>query len=299
MGLLNIFFYFLTMIGIYGILALSLNFHYGFSGLVNFGHVGFFAMGAYASALVTMHDVPFLVGVVMGGIAGAVLGFVVALSTSKLSVHYWAIITLGIGEIVRLTALNEEWLTRGSFGILGIPQPLSNTVPSDLYPAFYFLIVLSFLGLTYYIIHKIVNSPFGLVLKAIREDDDLPLALGKPVFKYKVKAMVIGAMFAGIAGALFAHYTTYISPVDFMPIVTFLVWAMVIIGGRGNEKGPIIGAIVIVLFFNSTRYLKDLLMISAPTIASLRMVAIGLIITATILFRREGLIKEKKKTHNL
>jgi branched-chain amino acid transport system permease protein len=291
--------YFATMMGIYGILTLSLNFHYGLSGLVNFGHVGFFAVGAYTSAMVTMMGVPFLVGVVLGGIAGGLLGFLVALPTSKLSVHYWAITTLGIGEIIRLVALNEEWLTRGSFGLIGIPQPLVSVFPAGLYPVFYLAVVVAFLGITYFTIRKLANSPFGRVLKAIREEDDLALAMGKPVFHFKVKAMAVGAGFAGVAGALFAHYITYISPLDFMPIVTFIVWAMVIVGGKGNEVGSVVGAVVVVVFYNSTRFLKDYLPLSGQTVASLRMVAIGILIILVVLFMRGGLIKERKKVYKI
>jgi len=287
MGVLNLLIYFATMMGIYAILALGLNFHYGSSGLVNFGHVGFFAVGAYTSALVTMLGAPFLVGILLGGVAGGLLGFIVALPTSKLSIHYWAITTLGIGEIIRLIAVNEEWLTRGSFGLIGIPQPLRSVIPASVYPIFYLAVVAAFLGLTYLTIRKLANCPFGRVLKAVREEDDLALAMGKPVFYFKVKAMAVGAVFAGVAGALFAHYITYISPLDFMPIVTFIIWGMVIVGGKGNEVGAIVGAIVIVVFFNSTRFLKDYLPLSAHTVASLRMVAIGILIILVVLFMRE------------
>lgn len=299
MGLINFLIYLATMMGIYGILALGLNFHYGFSGLVNFGHVGFFAIGAYTSTLITMAGAPFLVGVLLAGVTGGLLGVIVALPTSKLSVHYWAITTLGIGEIIRLIAVNEEWLTRGSFGIPGIPQPLRSVIPASVYPIFYLGIVMIFLGLTYFIIRKLVNSPFGRVLKAVREEDDLALAMGKPVFHFKVKAMAVGAMFTGIAGALFAHYMTYISPLDFMPIVTFIIWAMVIVGGKGNEVGSIVGAIVVVIFFNSTRFLKDYLPLSGQTVASLRMVAIGILLILVVLFMRGGIVREKKKVYKI
>jgi ABC-type branched-subunit amino acid transport system permease subunit len=299
MGVVNLLLYFATMMGIYGILALGLNFHYGFSGLVNFGHVAFFAVGAYTSALVTMLGAPFLLGVFLAGVAGGLLGFIVALPTSKLSIHYWAITTLGIGEIIRLIAINEEWLTRGSFGIIGIPQPLHGVISASLYPAFYLGVVGAFLALTYFVVRKLANSPFGRVLKAVREEDDLALAMGKPVFYFKVKAMTVGAIFAAIAGALFAHYITYISPLDFMPIVTFIIWAMVIVGGKGNALGSIVGGVIIVVFFNSTRFLKDYLPLSGQTVASLRMVAIGVLIILVVLFMRGGLVKERKKIYRV
>ena len=296
MGLINLFAYFATMMGIYGILALSLNFQYGHSGLVNFGVVGFFATGAYVSALVTLAGSPFFVGLILAGMGGGLLGFLVALPTSKLSIHYWAITTLGIGEIIRLIANNEEWLTKGPFGLVNIPQPASEMIPTAVYPIFYLILVLAILLITFIIIRLMVDSPFGRVLKAIREEDDLALAMGKPVFHFKVKAMTVGAFFAGIAGALHAHYITYISPIDFMPLITFLIWGMVIVGGRGNNAGALVGTAIIVIFFNSTRYLKDYLPFSGQTVASLRMVAIGLLIILVVLYRSEGLVKEKKKS---
>ena len=299
MGFLDLVLYFLITMGIYGILTLSLNLHYGFSGLVNFGHVGFFAVGAYTSALLTLNGAPFLVGVLSGGLAAGIVGFAVALPTSRLSIHYWAITTLGIAEVIRLFALNEEWLTRGSFGLIGIPQPLISVFSVRIYPLFYLGVVLIFLTLIFYAIRCLVNSPFGRVLKAIREEDDLALAMGKPVFHFKVKVMALGAGFAGIAGALYAHYITYISPLDFMPIITFVLWSMVITGGRGSEVGSLVGTVVIIVLYNSTRYLKDLFNISGQTVSSLRMVAIGIIIILVVLLKRGGLVEEKKKTFNI
>lgn len=299
MGILDFFVHLGTMTGIYAILALSLNFHYGFSGLVNFGVVGFFAIGAYTSALVTNAGIPFLVGILLSGVAGALLGLVVALPTSKVSVQYWAITTLGVGEIVRLVVTNEEWLTNGSFGIAGIIQPLSSVIPGKLYPLSYMGIVLIFLCSSLFLIKKLSNSPFGRNLKVIREDDELPLALGKSVFYLRVRAMAIGAMIAGIAGSLYAHYITFISPIDFMPTVTFIIWGMVIVGGKGNVMGSVVGAVIIVLFYNSTRYVKDYLPISSATAASLRMVVIGMLMILVVLYKPKGLLKERKKTYRI
>jgi ABC-type branched-subunit amino acid transport system permease subunit len=295
----DIFVYFATMIGIYSILSLSLNLQYGFGGLVNFGLVAFFATGAYTGALLAVNDVPFLLGIVAAGMVSALLGFIVALPTSKLSVSYWAICTLGIGEVVRLFLLNEEWLTKGSFGIAGIPRPWEDFWGDTYYSFFYLFFVWFFVGLAYLLIWRLSNSPFGRILKAVREEDDLALAMGKPVFIAKLKTMALGASMAGIAGALYAYYITYISPSDFTPMITFLVWSMVIIGGKGNILGSIAGATIIVVFYNSTRYLKDFVDFPAETLASLRMVAIGLLIILTVLYKPDGILKEKEKRYPL
>jgi branched-chain amino acid transport system permease protein len=160
-------------------------------------------------------------------------------------------------------------------------------------------IVVVFLALCYLLILKLSDSPFGRNLKIIREDDDLPLALGKPVFYLRVKAMAIGAMLAAVSGSLYAHYITYISPLDFMPTVTFIIWGMVIIGGKGNAMGSVLGAVIIVIFYNSTRYVKDYLFISSQTAASLRMVVIGMLMLLVVLYKPKGLLKEKKKVYKL
>ena len=208
MEFLDIFVYFATMIGIYSILSLSLNLQYGFGGLVNFGLVAFFATGAYTGALLALKGVSFLWGIVAAGLASAMLGVVVALPTSKLSVSYWAIATLGIGEVVRLFLLNEEWLTKGSFGIAGIPRPWEDFWGDTYYSFFYLFFVWFFVGLAYVFIRRLSNSPFGRILKAIREEDDLALAMGKPVFVVKLKTMALGAALTGIAGTLYAYYIT-------------------------------------------------------------------------------------------
>lgn len=295
MELINTFIYFGTMAGLFAILALTLNFHYGFSGLVNFGHVGFFAVGAYAAAILSKAGAPTWLGFLVAILAAGATGYLVSLPTRKLSVHYWAIITIAISELIRLVALNEGWLTGGSFGIDSIPQPLAAVIPTQLYPAFYLLFVWCFVALTFYLLHLLVSSPFGRVLKALREEDDLALALGKPVSRFKVKAMTIGAALAGLAGALYAYYITYISPLDFMPLITFLAWVMVMLGGKGNLWGSVLGGWIIVIFFNSTRYVKDFLPFQDQTVASLRMVIIGLLIMLVVLYRPQGLLPEKKK----
>lgn len=291
----SIFIYLGTMIAIYAILSLSLNFHYGFSGLINFGQVGFFAVGAYATAILTTEGYPIWLGFLAAVLASALVGFLVSLPTQKLSVHYWAITTIAIGEIIRLVALNEEWLTRGSFGLLNIPQPFYDDFPGSQYPLFYLFFAWAFVLGVVFLIHLLVNSPYGRILKVIREDENLALSFGKPVFRFRVSAMTLGAGMAGLAGALYAHYVTYISPLDFMPLVTFVVWVMVIVGGRANQAGVLFGTLLIVIFYNSTRFLKDVLPFDNQTLASLRMVVIGALIMITIVKKPDGLFPEKKR----
>jgi len=301
--MLSFLVYLSIMTGIYAILSLSLNFQYGFTGLANFGHVAFFMIGAYTSTiLVMLADVPFLGGLLGAMVTAGLFGLLISLPTMNLKEDYWAIVTLASAEIVRLIFLNQPLkgpYHGASFGIGDIPRPLSSLFSPDTYPYFYLGIVLTCLGLTYLVLTRLERSPFGRTLKAIREGDELPQAFGKDVGKFKMRAMAIGGAFGGVAGSLFAHYTTFIDPFYFMPIETFIVWAMVIVGGKGNNLGAIVGAAVVQAFYSSTRFLKDYIPIDPQTLSSLRMVIIGALIILVMLFMKEGLIRERRRIYEL
>jgi branched-chain amino acid transport system permease protein len=301
MGLVNFLVYLSIMTGIYAILSLSLNLQYGFTGLANFGHVVFFCLGAYISTIIVLvFKMPFILGLLGGMVVAGLFGYIISIPTANLKEDYWAIATLAAAEIVRIFFLNEDWVVGGgpyqggAFGIGGIPQPLRSLFSAHTYPFFYLAIVLVCLAATYIIINTLTQSPFGRVIKSIREGDNLPQALGKDVKRFRMKVMAIGGSFGGLAGCLWAHYHGFISPNQFLPLETFIIWAMVIVGGKANNKGAILGAVIVMIFYNSTRFLKDYIPIEAVTLASLRMVAIGILIVVAMLFMKEGLIKEKK-----
>lgn len=298
MTVINFLIYLLTMIGIYSLLAMSLNFQVGFTGLINFGQVAFFCIGAYTSSLlVTKAGVPIVVGFLAGMALSGFLGYIMSIPTKSLKSDYWAIATLASAEVVRLVALNEEWLTAGPFGVMSIPQPLAALFSKDIYPLFYLLFVIACIAIVYLFLTLLTNSPFGRDIKAIRDEEELCLSLGKDTQKLKLQAMVVAGIVAGLAGALFAHYITFISPENFRPIETFLMWAMIIVGGRGNHLGAILGAVIIQLFNVSTRFIGGYVPIGSEFIGSLRMVIIGLLIILFVSYRPEGLLKEKKKIY--
>lgn len=305
MGFINFMIYLAIMMGIYGIESLSLNLQYGFAGLANFGQVAFFCLGAYVTTIITLtFGMPFILGILGSMLVAGLFGYIIAIPTADLKEDYWAIVTLAAAEIVRIFFLNEGWVVGGgpyrggAFGVGGIPQPLKSYFSPQAYPLFYLGIVLLCLFVTYIIINKLTDSPFGRVLKSFREGDDrLAQAMGKDVKNFRIKAMAIGGMFGGMAGCLYAHYYGFISPYQFIPLETFIVWAMVVIGGKGNNKGAILGAVIIIIFYHSTRYLKDYIPIEETTLASLRMVAIGVLIVIVMLFMKEGIAKEKKKVY--
>ncbi len=300
MPVVNFLIYLLIMIGIYALLALSLNFQVGFTGLINFGQVAFFAIGAYTSCLlVCKAGVPIVLGFLCGMILSGLFGYLISIPTRSLKADYWAIVTLAGGEVVRLIAVNEGWLTEGSFGVMRIPQPLKHLLSKGTYPLFYLLLVAACVVFMYFVLRLLINSPFGRNLKGIRDAEELCLSLGKNTRKLKMEAMIVAGAVAGLAGALFAHYITYISPENFQPIETFLMWAMIIVGGRGNHVGAILGAVVIQVFNVSTRFIVHYVPLGPDVIAPLRMVIIGLLIVAFLLFKPEGLVKEKKKIYKL
>src|SRR4030065_1862710 len=223
-------------IGIYAILAISLNVEAGYTRLMNFGKVAFFAIGAYTSALLSIAGAPFIVGLIAGIFLCALFGFLVALPALRLRADYLAIVTLSFGEILRLFFLNEQWLTNGPMGIRGIPQPLY-FVFEDNYLFFYAALVFLFLIICYFFSEKIINSPFGITLKAIRDDEDAVSAFGRDPFQFKVKVFMISSAMAGTSGTLFAHYIAFISPDMFFPSLTFSIWTMMVIGGSANNLG--------------------------------------------------------------
>ncbi len=288
------------MVGIYALVAMSLNFQVGFAGLINFGQVAFFCIGAYTSSLLaTRTSIPLPFCFAAGMILSGVFGYVMSIPTKSLKSDYWAIATLATAEIIRLIALNEGWLTGGPFGVMSIPQPLQSFFSRESYPIFYLLLVAVVVFLVYLLLCLLSNSPFGRDIKAIRDEEELCLSLGKNTRQLKLEAMVVAGMVGGLGGALFAHYITFISPENFRPIETFLMWAMIIVGGRGNHAGAIFGAVIIQLFNVSTRFIGEYVALSSDAMASLRMVIIGLLIVIFISYRPEGLIKEKKKVYYL
>jgi branched-chain amino acid transport system permease protein len=299
MPLLNFLVYLTTMISIYGLFALSLNFQVGFGGLINFGQVIFFCVGSYTSALLTVKaGAPLAAGIAAGMLMSGLVGFLISIPTKSLKADYWAIATLAGAEAFRLFVLNEQWLTEGPFGVMNIPQPLSHLFSLDAYPVFYLFFALACLLAAYLFLSLLSRSPFGRNLRAVRDDEELCLSLGKNTRKIKLQAMFVAGMVGGLGGALFAHYITFISPENFRPIETFLMWAMIIVGGRGNHMGAILGAVIIQIFNVSTRFVGGYLPLGSDFMAALRMAIIGSLIVIFLLFRSEGLLKEKKTVYD-
>ncbi len=284
----------LTFWCIYAILAIGLNVIWGYTGLINIGHVAFFAIGAYSAALLNLAGYNFFFGLFTGIVLAAIAGILLGIPTLRLRADYLAIVTLGFAEILRLMLLNEIWLTRGPNGIPGISQPLRHIFPFN-YRAFFLGVVLLALLIVFYLAERILGSPFGRVLKAVREDEEVAMALGKDVFKFKLQSLAIGSAMAGAAGVLFAHFITFVSPEQYESIQTFYVWIMVVLGGSGSNKGSVVGALILISFFESTRFLKDAfdLPVGPERVAAARLIVVGVMLILLMRFRPQGIFGER------
>jgi branched-chain amino acid transport system permease protein len=292
--MLNYLLFIATIGGIYAMLALSLNLIWGGAGMVNLGLAGFFAVGAYASALATTtgHE-PILAGWALALIAGGAAGLVVTLSTTRLREDYLAIVTLGFAEVVRLVAANEIWLTRGTDGISGIPGPWKSALGRD-FNAVYLAILLVMLAAVFLLMRRIDRSPYGRALRAIREDAQVAQVAGKPVLRFKAQAFALSAAIAGLAGALYGHFTSYIAPDLFLPLITVYIFLAVASGGVGSPAGSLVGAYLLMTLLESARFFVELIPgVTAVQRAALKelLIAVALILVLRLMPR--GLLPER------
>ncbi len=281
----------LIMIFIYAIFAMSLNLEMGYTGLFNFGHIAFFGIGAYTSALFTLHHIPFSLALVGALIASGLFGLLLSIPSLRLRGDYFGIATLGFGEIIRMVFQNEVWLTKGPMGLPGIPKPALFSYRFATLPQ-YLILTFGLMIATFLILRVIIRSPLGRTFKGVREDEIAMMALGKNTFHLKVKSVMMGSVFAGLAGVLWAHYTTFISPGDFTLSETILVLLIVVLGGKGTEWGPLMGAFVLIFFQESLRFLK-LPMEWGRYLAPLQQMIFGGLLIFLMVYRPEGILREK------
>lgn len=296
--------YFATFVAIYGVLALGLNIQWGLTGLLNFGVAGFFAVGAYTSAILTTgpspdhwggFGLPIGVGMVAASISAGIFAFFVGLITAHLRGDFLAIATIGIAETLRLVLKNEEEATNGVRGVVAIPQPFQDAFASGrLRQAAYLLVVVMVLALVYWACERARRAPWGRVVRAVRERELAVAASGKDVAVYRIQALVLGSMLMGLAGALYAHAFQFIVPGAFEPMaVTFLVWVMLIAGGSGNNRGALLGALAVWAMWSATEIFASRLPAEFATqFSAARLGMIGLFVIAVLLLRPEGLLPE-------
>jgi len=291
--------FFLGLVGIYAIMTLGLNVQWGMTGQFNIGIAGFFAVGAYTTAILTTgpadgwlggFNLPFLVG-----LAGAVLvclpvAWVVGRITANLRTDYLAIATIGIAEIIRLFVLNEGWLTHGTRGIPGIAKPLGMGTLN------YTLVILAFVALIYVMVEVARRSPWGRVLRAIRDSEPATAAAGKDIARFRLQAFVVGSCIMALGGGLYAHFVGFISPEAFRPLYgTFLVWVMLIAGGSGNNLGALLGALVVWIIWSSTELLAGLVPVALiGSESAFRIFLIGVLLQIILVTRPQGMLPERR-----
>jgi len=304
---------FAIMASIYAVFSLGLNIQWGYTGLFNIGIAGFFCIGAYTSALITSPmprgiyaqyvkqlfglNLPFPFGLLGAALVCGLVALLIGIPTLRLREDYLAIATIGIAETFRLIFNNERWLANGPRGLMGLPQPLQGLVPSEYYNYLYLAIVFSIMWVIYWAIERAIRSPWGRVLKAIREDEVSAAMSGKDVFWFKMQSLVFGSMIMGVGGALYAHYTKAISPDVFTPLYgTFIIWVMLMAGGSGNNRGAILGAFLVWGIWIGTKFLTDLLPYTMKARAPyIRFLIVGVLLEVILIYRPQGLLGEEKK----
>src|SRR5436190_22813730 len=229
--------------GIYALMALGMNVIWGMAGLINLGLVGFFAVGAYVSGLLTLKlGVPIVVGMAAGAAAASAFGVAVALITVRLRGDYLAIVTLGFAETMRIVMSNELWIANGTDGLSGIPGPFRQALGPHLFNLQFLGIVVASTIVLFFLVERLVTSPFGRVLRGIRDDEQVVQVAGKNVVMFKVKAFAFGTAALGLAGGLYGHFTSYIAPDLFAPLLTLYITLALLAGGLGNNRGAVFGA---------------------------------------------------------
>jgi len=281
---LDYYLHIFVMAGIHAMLAISLGLIIGFSGQVSLCHAAFYGIGAYGSALASLTlGLPFWIAMWVGGLFAGVLSYALGRLVLHLKGHFLAITTAFFGVLVTVVLNNWVPVTKGPMGIPGIPRP---SLPAFLGPwtafdsrvAYYYLVVVFVVGVTY-LVYRIVSSRLGRALIAIRENEELAQSLGIETMRYKVFAFTLGGGLAGIAGAFYAHYILFISPVTFTIGESINVVVMVIFGGMTTLAGPIIGAIILTV-------LPELLRMAG----ALRLVIYGIALMAFIVWMPQGIV---------
>lgn len=299
--------FFLSTALIFGLITLGLNLQWGLTGLFNVGIAGFVAIGAYASAILTSPDVPeriggfgwpilagWLAAMVIAGAAAAFTGY----ATLRLKADYLAITTFGVAVVVQLVALNAQGLTGGPFGVAFIPRPFAGVQDQPVLFNFANLgVVVAVTLATFLALQRLSASPWGRVLRALREDERAAIALGKSARAYRIQAFAVGGAIMGLAGAVQAHFIGFIAPDNYLPILTFQVWAMLMVGGSGSNWGALLGAVTVWAIWVASGTLTASLVPGdwQARAASLQIVAIGVMLCLILLWRPQGFFGPRRR----
>lgn len=303
--------------GIFTIFALGLQLNVGFTGIFNFGQAGFMAIGAYTMAIFVTDTAPSLgldpdsfwtlmLGLLAGILLAMVFGLIVGMPSLRLRADYLAIATIAAAEAIRLTTVNAVGLTNGPQGIFGFltgfdgiedgiesaVETIGWTDPETTFPLFLVVWVVA-LALTF-VLWRLQKTPWGRVLRAVREDEDAARALGKNAFSYKLQSLVVAAAIGALAGFFLAINLQFINPESFLPQFTFIGFACMILGGLGNYWGVALGAILFQSVFEGMRYLDDV-GITETQLSALRYIVLGLVLIGLMAFRPQGIFGKREE----
>jgi branched-chain amino acid transport system permease protein len=292
--------------GIYTIFALGLQLNVGFTGIQNFGQAGFMAIGAYSMAILTAEEgMNFWLSLPISVLITIAFGLIVGLPSLRLRADYFAIATIAFAEAIRLIALNARDLTNGAQGIFGFDSSWTSVSESiedfivDLgwteVPALFplFLVTWGLAVLLMFVLTRVQGTPWGRVLRAVREDEDAARALGKNAFSYKLQSLAIAATIGALSGWLLAIQLAFVVPDEFQPIVTFIGYVVLVLGGLANYWGVAVGAIILWTVLEGLRFLE--LPISETKIAALRFIIVGLVLIALMAFRPQGMFGKRQE----
>ncbi len=318
-GQLRILFNVLTFAGIYGLAAIGLNVHFGLTGLLNFGHASFMGVGAYVTLLLIPHaagregqitetGLPFLLALVIGIASASLFGLLLGLPAIRLRGDYLAIVTIAAAEIFRLLVRDLESVTGGVYGIINFSDSLQQYRPNfietfitkyDLNAGQIWIGFLSWISIFFILLllKRLTSSPWGRALRAVREDEDAVRALGKNAVWLKLQSFMLGAGIAGLAGVFLAFNYGSLQTTLFVPLLTFYVWAIMILGGVGSLTGPIFGSVIFWVIISETDRLAALFFENAngQQLAGVRFVLVALLIMALMIFRPSGLLGKKEE----
>jgi branched-chain amino acid transport system permease protein len=288
----------------YGIMCLGLNLQWGQTGLFNVGVAGFVAIGAYTSALLTTPEavgriggfgLPIWIGWLAGSAAASLAALIIGIITLRLRADYLAITTFGIAAAIQLVALNAEGLTGGPFGIGFIPRPFAGFEDRPMiFNLANLVLVTGVIAIVYTGLERLVRSPWGRVLRAIREDETAATSLGKNANLFRLQAFALGSAIIGLGGAIQAHFIGFIAPDNYLSALTFQVWAMLIIGGSGNNRGAIAGAVAVWALWSLTGAALGAFVPAEhqARVAALQIVSIGVVLAGVLVVRPRGILGE-------
>ncbi|GMU41711.1 MAG: branched-chain amino acid ABC transporter permease [Chloroflexota bacterium] len=300
---------FITTVAILGIAVLGLNVQWGYTGALNFGVAAFLMVGAYTTALITLPpagdfqayrfglELPVWAGWIGGAVAGGVLAFIIGLPTLRLRRDFLAIATIGVAAILRTVANTTEGFVNRARGLNGIPGFLQSDFTPSEYRWVLMITAVTALVLCYLLVRALTDSPWGRVLRAVRDNEATAQAAGKATVPFRMQSFVLGGMLMGFAGALWAHRVGTIAPDAFSDLFgTFFLWTMLIVGGSGNHLGAVVGTLVVGFFWFGTPLIQEELPSGLGSqVFVIRQFVIGLLVVLAVLLMPRGILPERSR----